>query len=327
MKFENPDLLHLLWALLLHAVLLVVYWRWRRRMLARLGSKELAERLLLGFSFPRFLVKNLLFASILALTVLALANPMRPVSLTLPEHLSANVLIALDISESMLATDAAPSRLKAAKGFVQNLVQKLEGEQLGLIFFAGEAVTQMPLSTDYATLLTFVSNAGPDLIADPSTDLAAPVEVASHLFGADPEAGCALVVISDGEQHAGDPSTAAKKAHGQGLIVHTVVVGTVAGGPIPLAGGGKKRDSEEQVVTTHSDENLMRSLAQAGGGSFFKIDDPGAAEAIAREVDRLQKKAIRAETGRAYQSQYQWLVGLALLFLIVDQLFWWRREA
>lgn len=326
MKFENPDLLHLLWALLLHALLLLVYWRWRRRTLGHLGSKELADRLLVGFSLTRFWVKNVLFAAILALTVLALANPVRPVSPILSEKMSADVLIALDISESMLAADAPPSRLKLAKNFIQNLVKKLDGERLGLIFFAGEAVTQMPFSTDHEALLTFVSNASPGLITEQSTDLSEPIEVASHLFGANPEAGCALIVISDGEQHDGDPILMAKKAHQLGLIVHTVGVGTVAGGPIPLPGGGKKRDPEGQTVTTHADENLLRNLAQAGGGSFFKIDDADAAGAIAREVDLLQKRAIRAEAGVVFESQYQWLVGLALLLLVADQLFWWRRK-
>ncbi len=326
LKFENPDLLHLLWALLLHALLLLVYWQWRRRTLRQLGSNELAGRLLLGFSNRRFWLKNVLFASILTLTVLALANPQRPVSQILPEQMSADVLIALDISESMLATDVSPSRLKKSKSFIQDLVQKLAGERVGLIFFAGEAVLQMPLSTDFSALLTFVSNASPDLMTEQSTDLAAPIEVASHFFGTNPEAGCALVLISDGEQHEGDPVLAAKKAHDLGLILHTVAVGTAAGGPIPMAGGGKKRDPAGRVVTTFANENLLKNLAQAGGGSSLKMDGPNVAETIAREVDRLQKKAVRAETGVVQESQYQWLVGLALLLLIVDQLFWWRRK-
>ncbi len=326
MKFENPFLLNLLWALLLQAVLLLIYWQWRRRTLRQLGSSELADRLLLGFSQNRFWLKNILFAGVLIFVVVALANPLRPVSQTLPEQQSADVLIALDISESMLATDVAPNRLKKAKSFIQNLVQKLEGERLGLIFFAGDAFAQMPFSTDYDALLTFVSNASPDFINDPSSDLAAPIEVAARLFGTNPEAGCALILISDGEQHVGEPISAAKKAREQGLIIHTIGVGTVSGGQIPLVGGGNKRDSEGRTVISRANENLLRDLAQAGGGSFLKIDDPNAAETIGREVDRLQKKAIRAETGTVYVSLYQWFVGFALLLVVVDQLFWWRRK-
>ena len=326
LRFENPILLHLLWGLAFQALLLLVYWQWRRRTLQRLGSPALAQRLLLGFSERRFWFKNILFGAALALVALAIANPVRAVQREGKSRASADVLIALDISTSMLAKDVAPSRLVQAKQFIQQLVQALEGERIGLIFFAGDALPQMPLSTDYASLLLFVRNANPNFVTDQGTDMGAAIDLAQRLFESNALAGRALILITDGENHQEYALQRAREAKADGMVVHTVGVGTSGGATIPAANGGFQRDFMGQVIRTSLNEPLLRELAQSGGGKSLNLSDPGAVGALKAEIDRLQKSAVEAQVQTENVSYYQWLLVPLLLLLALEQLMWWRKK-
>ena len=325
--FENPDLLFLLWVLLLQVFLLWVYWSWRRRTLQRLGSPALAQRLLLGFSGPRFWFKNVLFGLSMVLLVLAIANPRKLIKRAAQEQQSADIVLALDISQSMLAKDAAPSRLEQAKVFAQNLVQALQGERIGLIFFAGDAYPQMPLSTDYEALIMFLRNANPEFIANQGTAVASVFELTERIFESNSAAGRGLVLISDGENHAENALQRAQEAHGAGVQLYTVAVGTTGGVPIPLPEGGYKRDATGKPVQTKSNPALLRELAQAGGGEMFNASDgQQAIQALTRELGRLQKTAVAAKAQTDYVLYFQWLLLPCLLLLIVEQVLWWRRK-
>lgn len=324
-KLENPILLHLLWALLLYALMLWVYWSWRQRTLRRLGSQALAERLLLGFSQRRFWIKNLLFAGALILLVLAIANPRQAVRRTPPPQMGADVLIGLDVSQSMLAKDAPPSRLQQAKKLIKDLVASLEGERIGLIFFAGDAYAQMPLSTDYEALLLFSQNATPEYITDQGTDFSPPIELAARLFASNPQSGHALILISDGEQHNQLPLESARRAHRDGMIIHTVTVGSNAGAMIP-AGSGFKRDFTGAAIKTKANPSLLREIAEAGGGKSLSMTDPKLLEILTAEVGSLQKTAGEAKAYTEYVSYFQWLLLPCLLLLVLEQVLWWRKK-
>lgn len=325
-RFENPVLLNLLWALALQALLLWVYWRWREQTLQRLGSPALAQRLMLGFSPGRFWLKNALFAAAVASVAIAIANPQQVVQRTSAPQSSSDVLIALDISESMLAKDAKPSRLEAAKTFISELAGALEGERLGLIFFAGEAYAQMPLSTDIDALVMFARNANTDFITDQGTNLVSAIELATRLFNSDSEAGRALIIVSDGEHHTADPIASARKAHAEGIVIHTVCVGVSSNATIPLPGGGFKKDFNSQVVHTNANPVLLRDIAKAGGGITLNADDNGAVKSIAREVGLLQKSAVESRAYTDYVSYFQWLALAALLLLAFEQLLWQKNK-
>ena len=326
-KFENPDLLFLLWVLLLQAFLLWVYWSWRRQTLKRLGSPALAQRLLLGFSGKRFWFKNVLFGLSLGLLVVAIANPRQAVTREPKGQQGADILLALDISQSMLARDVTPSRLEQAQAFAQQLVQALEGERIGLIFFAGDAFPQMPLSTDYNALLLFIRNAGPEFIADQGTVAASAIEVANRMFEANSAAGRGLVIISDGENHGESAVPQAREARSEGLVIHTVSVGEMSGANIPLKSGGYKRDGMGQVVRTKSNPGFLRDLARAGGGEAFEVGKGNAAiKALVRELNRLQKTSVEAKAYTDYILYFQWLLLPCLLFLVLEQVLWWRKK-
>ncbi len=327
MKFENPDLLFLLWVLLLQAFLLWVYWSWRRRTLQRLGSPALAQRLLLGFSGKRFWVKNILFGLSLALLVFAIANPRRMIKQPAKEGFGADIVLALDISQSMLARDVQSNRLEQAKKFAQQLVQKLEGNRIGLIFFAGDAFPQMPLSTDYEALQLFLRNASPEFIANQGTAAASAIALAERMFESNSTAGRGLIVISDGENHGENAISSAQNARAEGLVLYTVGTGTIAGGNIPLSTRGYKRDVAGKVVQSKLDAAFLRSLANAGGGKMYLSDQgQSAVAALAQDLDRLQKSTVSAKAKTEYILYFQWLLLPCLLLLLAEQLLWWRKK-
>lgn len=326
MSFENPALLHLLWALLAQALLLFVYWQWRRHTLKRLGSPALEKRLMLGFSERRFWFKNILFAAAVALVALAIANPQHAVRVQPKAQTGADVLIALDISNSMLVKDVSPSRLEQAKKLIRQLVEALDGERLGLIFFAGDAYPQMPLSTDYDALLLFVRNANPDFITDQGTDMASAVDLAARMFETS-EAGHALILITDGENHQEKALQRAREAKADGMIIHTIGIGTTSGGMIPAPGGGTKRDFTGVPIRSILNEPFLREMAQAGGGLNLNGNTTdNAVSALKTEVDRLQKSTVEAQAYTEYESYFQWLLFPALLLLVIEQLLWWRKK-
>jgi len=326
MTFENPDLLFLLWVVLLQAFLLWAYWRWRQRTLQRLGSPALAQRLLQGFSGRRFWFKNILFGAAMILLVFAIASPQRLVQTPGEMGRGADIVLALDISRSMLAKDAAPNRLEQAKVFAQKLARALEGNRIGLLFFAGDAFPQMPLSTDYDALSVFLRNAGPEFIANQGTAVAPAIEAAARMFEANAAAGRALVLISDGENHTDNAVARAQAARAAGMVLYTVGVGTPGGEVIPLPNGSIKRDASGQVVRTRLDAAFLREIARAGGGAMYLADDNSAVKSLATDLDRLQKTAVESKAKSEYVFYFQWLLLPCLLLLLLEQVLWWRKR-
>jgi Ca-activated chloride channel homolog len=318
MQFENPALLNLLWGLLLHALLLFIYWQWRKNTLRRLGSPALEQRLLQGFSNRRFWLKNGLFALAMVILVVAMANPQRAVRVQPQLQNSADILIALDVSNSMLAKDVSPNRLGKAKDFIRKLADALKGERLGLIFFAGDAHPQTPLATDYSALLMFLHNANPAIIADQGTDVAAAVEQATRMFETDTKAGRALIIVSDGENHQENAVRRAQQARADGIQIHTVGVGSPGGAMIPAEGG--------RMVRTTLNEPFLRELATAGGGGAYNLsEDARVIGALKNAVRGLQKDAVLAQGYTEYRSYFQWLLLPVMLLLILEQVLWWKR--
>ena len=311
---------------MLQAIMLAVYWRWRQGTLRRMGSPALAERLLLGFSKPRFWLKNLMTAAALALLAVAIANPRKLIKLPASSVRSADVFIALDVSQSMLARDAAPNRLAQAKNFVQQLVKALEGERVGLIFFAGDAYPQMPLSTDYEAAMLFLRNADTDYITNQGTDISSVIDLAMRSFESNSEAGKALIVVTDGENHDETALRKAGEARDEGLTIFTVGVGTTEGGTIPL-GNGVKRDFKGQIVKTQMNPAVLSDLARTGGGSMFTVSGGSAAiAAISDGVDQLQKATLATQAATQWVFYYQWLLLPALLLLVLEQVMLWRKK-
>lgn len=322
MHFEFPKHFYLLAALPVMALLLAVYWKWRQQSVDRLGEEALLKRLLPTVSPTRFWLKNALFGLGIVLLAITWANPQRGAKEQKATQESADVFIALDISQSMLAKDIAPSRLEYARVFAKKLVQTLEGERIGLIFFAGNAFLQMPLSTDYNFLIQSLQNAEPDLITEQGTAIPTAIDLAMQSFGDEPGGGRALILITDGENHDDDAVDRAEAAYEDGIVVCTVGAGTTDGGPIPLSNSEfseYKRDDNGEVVRTWLNEQLLHDVARAGGGQAFQIKQSDAAiKALKNMVDGLEKREITMRSYTEFESYFQWFLLPALLLLFVD---------
>lgn len=330
-RFEHPYFLNLLWAVPLLVALLSVYSWWRRRALAQIGAPASVQRLVPGWSAGRFWGKSGLFVLAIGILAVAWANPQAGAKKQTTVQKSADVFIALDISQSMLAEDVAPSRLELAKSFTRKLVQALEGERLGLIFFAGDAFLQMPLSTDYAAATMFISDAAPDLVTAQGTALAPAIDLAIQSFDPEPGGGRAIILITDGEDHDQDAVDRAAEAYRDGVIVFSVGAGTAAGGPIPLGftGAGElyKRDNNGDIVRTRMDQSLLEKLASSGGGvNYLLTQGDAAVAAIRREIGRLQKREVEVRSFSAYESYFQWFLLPAFLLLTLEAWLVWRRK-
>lgn len=317
LKFSNPDHLWLLVAVPVLLLLWVGWWQWRRAIVQQFGSTTNA---LPTVSRSRFWGKNLLIAGGIILLAIAWANPQQGIKTHSNKQQISDVFIALDISRSMLCQDVAPSRLELAKIFCQKLVKQLEGQRVGLIFFAGNAFLQMPLTTDYAFILQSLQSASPDMVTDQGTNISAAIEIAEKSFDPEP-GGRMLIVITDGETHENETFDRVREALDNGILVYAVGAGTTAGGPIPDSDGGFKRDEDNQVVRTKLDATAIAKMAIAGGGQAFLINQGDAAvEALKKAADHLEKHAIEVRSFSEYESHFQWFLLPALLLLLLEMI-------
>jgi len=268
-----------------------------------------------------------MFVGGLVLVILALASPVRIEKKEGKTQNSADVVIALDISNSMLATDVKPSRLEQAKSFIQRLAPALDGERLGLVFFAGEAFPQMPLSTDFEALLMFTRNAQPDFITDQGTDIGAAIESCKRMLETDAETGRAIILISDGENHEEKVLQRVREAREAGVQIFAVGVGSAGGAGIPAGRGDFRRDGLGKPVRSFANESLMQSLAESGGGVALNLRDPNRAlETIKNAVNRLQKSAVTANATSKKIYYFPWLLLAALFLLILEQVMQWKKK-
>jgi Ca-activated chloride channel family protein len=328
MKLENPDLLHLLWALALMAVLLLVYWQWRKKTLKQLGSSALEERLMLGFSKNRFWFKNILFGLAVACIVISIANPQKTEVRQSEVGQSADIVIALDVSKSMLVKEGKKNRLEQAQDFIMAFTPKIKQDRVGLVFFAGEAFAQMPLSNDHASVMMFARNASPDFVTNQGTHIGSAIELATRLSEGVTEAGRAMILISDGENHEDDAIERAKKAHEEGWVIHTIGIGTAAGGTIPDGYGGMKRDYSGQIIRSSPNISILQAIATAGGGRTWNLSQgEQAVRELSAAIQQLPKATVEAKAYTAYITLYQWFLLPALLLLAFEQLLWWRMPA
>ncbi|MBK8554428.1 MAG: VWA domain-containing protein [Lewinellaceae bacterium] len=320
LRFEHPPFFHLLWAI---PVLVLAWWcyrRWRQAAMRKIGLDVAVHRLLP--EQPKMLFRWRKIAWLLAFCclVLAAANPQRGAKQQQAKQKSADILLAVDISQSMLCADIAPSRLLRAQVFASQLIKALKGERIGLIFFAGDAFLQMPLSTDYEAALMFLQNADPNQISEQGTALPAAINLARKSFDPDPGAGRALILITDGEDHDEDAVSEASSAYDDGIVLYTVGAGTPEGGPIPLGPGVFKRAENHELVRTKLNEQLLADVARAGKGAWFNVRQGDAAiSAIRTDINQLQKREISVRSFSEFDSHFQpWLLAaIALLLLLM----------
>ena len=319
-RFDNPTYL---WLLLLIPLLAMIYLyslRQSKRRLKRFGSLKLMHQLSPMASPRRKLVKFVLAELILTLLILIVARPQignKIANNTSREGIE--VIMALDISNSMLATDVVPSRLDKSKLMVEGLMNKFTKNKLGLIVFAGDAFVQLPITSDYVSAKMFLDNINPSLIGTQGTDIGKAINLAMHSFTPNTQTGKAIVVITDGEDNEGGAEAMAKQAQEKGIKVFILGIGSTLGTTIPMPNGEDLRDANGNIVKTHLNEEMCKKIADAGHGVYIHVDNSSVADALLeRELGKLQKGEINNVVYSDYDEQFQAFALLAVLLLIID---------
>ncbi|MBE6261353.1 MAG: VWA domain-containing protein [Prevotella sp.] len=318
-RFEDPIYLYLL--ALIPLLLLIHFFmlRRQRQCLRKFGDPELVRQLMPDVSRFRPLVKFWLLLGALALLIVVLARPQFGNKISHEKRTGIETIICMDISNSMLAEDVAPSRLDRAKMMVENLVDHFTNDKIGLIVFAGDAFVQLPITSDYVSAKMFLSSITPEMIATQGTDIAAAINMASHSFTQEENIGKAIIVITDGEDHEGGAMEAVKEAKEKGMNTYVLGVGSPNGAPIPVGNGDYMKDNMGQTVMSALNEQMCRQLADAGSGAYIHVENnSNAQEQLDNELDKLSKKETSSTIYSDFDEQFQAVAIIVLLLLILE---------
>ena len=321
LRFANIEML---WLLLLIPVMAAGYiyaTRRKRRQLLELGDKSLVKELMPDASHGRPTAKFILLMSALVLLIIAAARPQAGQKSETVKRQGIEVMIALDVSNSMMAEDVAPNRLDRAKQMLSKMIDKMQDDKVGLVVFAGEAYTQLPITCDYVSAKMFLNNITTDLVPTQGTAIGSAIRTSVRSFGSEQsEAGRAIILLTDAENHEDDAVAAAKEAQEKGIQVFVVGVGKPDGSPIPIPGTGTfRKDRQGQVVVSRLNEQAGKEIAQAGNGMYVRCDNSNTAmRALQQELNKIATADIETQLYTDYQEQYQSFLLVALLLLIVE---------
>ena len=319
-RFGEPIYLYLL----LIVPFLVVFYLYtnyrRRRRLRQYGDPELMAHLMPNVSKYRPDVKFWLVTAALVMVIFMLARPQFGSKMETVKRQGVETVVALDISNSMLAQDVTPSRLEKSKKLVSRLVKTFNNDKVAMIVFAGEAFTQLPITSDYISAKMFLETISPSLITTQGTDIRGAIDLAMKSFTTNEGVGRAIVLITDGENHEGGAVEAAQQAAEKGVRVFVLGVGSPDGSPIPVEGTNDfRRDKDGNVVVTKLNEQMCQEIAKAGNGMYVRVDNTNNAErALNAEINKLAKADVETQVYTEFDEQFDVLAWLALVLLAVD---------
>ncbi len=324
MNFARPEYLHLLWGLPLLVAFLIWSFMDRRRRLQKFISPSLVTQLTEDYSRRKAVLRALLLSGFYIFGILALARPQWGAKVETVRRHGVDIVVALDTSYSMNAEDVAPSRLEKAKNEIRSFINKLRGDRIGLVSFAGTAVVQCPLTLDYGAAMLFLDVINTEIIPEPGTALAYAIQTATSAFSARERKYKVLIIFTDGEDLEGEVDAAVQKAREAGVIIYTVGVGTSEGMPIPVRDEKGniveyRKDERGQVVVSRLDEaNLARIALETGGRYYKATTSENELDEIHDEVSKLEKKELESRMFQNYEDRFQYPLALAIFCLAVE---------
>lgn len=327
-QFGNPQYLYLLIIIPLLAFVQLWFVIRKKNILKKFGNPELLTQLMPDVSAYRPMVKFYLLLFALTALIFTMAAPQFGTRIQSVQRKGIEVMIALDVSNSMNSNDITPSRLERAKQAISRLTDKLVNDRIGLIVFAGQAYTQIPITSDYASAKMFLSSINTDIVPTQGTAIGAAINLAVNSFSSIEEVNRAIIVITDGENHEDDPIGAAKAALAKGITTYTVGMGSPKGGPIPMGRSGNfLRDKDGNVVVTKLDENMLVEIAQAGGGQYIPANNiRGGINKLMDELSGLEKSEFESKIYTDFEDQFQVIAILALILLLIEFIILERRN-
>jgi Ca-activated chloride channel family protein len=322
-KFEHTIYFYGFIAIAVFVLLALVYFAYRRNRLKKLGDKQLVQNLLPYSSNRKRIVKIILFCSAFSSLILALCNLQTGSKLVEVKREGADLIVCLDVSNSMLAQDLTPNRLERAKYALEKMIDGLEGDRLGLVIFAGEAYVQLPITSDYSAAKLFLSSINTKMVPVQGTNIGAAISKAVESFGKDEGKNKAIILITDGENHEVEAVQAAEEAGKGGIMINTIGIGSERGVPIPYIENGVvkgyRKDKQGQTIVTKLNSEILKSIASKGNGVYVQASQSDLGiKAILNKVDELEKSKIDTKMFTDYEDQFQWFLALALFLFLIE---------
>jgi len=322
-QLEEPKYFYLFIAIAILVVMFILVTIWKRHKQRKFADLTLFNKLSPQKSKFKPVLKIVVIAIGLSFLIIAMVNPKMGTQLKTIKREGVDIVFALDVSKSMLAEDIAPNRLEKSKQIITKIVDKLGSDRVGIIIYAGSAYPLLPITTDHASAKMFLQNAYPDMVSSQGTAINEALKLAKTYFDDDTQTNRFLFIISDGEDHEENSSAVAKEILNEGIITYTIGVGTNKGGPIPIKRNGKllgyKKDKEDEVVITKLGVETLKGIAQNGKGKYIYGNNTSKTVDVIEELLlKADKKEFETKQYSDYKDQFQWFIGLGLLFLVLD---------
>lgn len=330
-RFEHPNALYLLLLIPVLAFIYLYLAKRRKKALEQFGNTELLNELMPNVSFKRPTIKFYIMLLAFILMIITIAGPQYGSKLQTVKRKGIELIIALDVSNSMMAQDIEPNRLERAKRAIARLVDKLHNDRIGFIVFAGEAYVQLPITTDYPSAKMFLNSISTDIVGKQGTAIGSAITKGINSFTKENEdINRAIIVITDGENHDDDPIAAAAAAVENNIKVYTVGMGLPKGAPIPVIGGRSNefmKDRDGNVVISKLDENTLQKIAITGNGAYIPANNiRNGINNLVDELGELEKSELEAKVYTDYDDQFQYFAALALLLIILEFLILERKN-
>ncbi|TXB66786.1 VWA domain-containing protein [Vicingus serpentipes] len=316
-----------LWALAVIIPLIVIVYlfiqNWKKRKLRDFGNANVIERLMPNVAKKQPVVKFILFTLAMISLLIGIANLQYGTKLEEVKREGVDLMIALDVSNSMLTEDLSPNRLERAKRAIYQLIEKLHNDRLGIIVFAGEAYVQLPITTDYSAAKLFLETIGTDIIPKQGTAIGSAIDLAMESFDFENSTSKSIIVITDGENHEDDAVKSATAAAELGVLVHTIGMGSEGGAPIPIYRNGKqigfRTDNANNTVVSKLNESMLKEIATAGEGTYVRATNANAGLGIImNEINQMEKTEFDSKSYSDYEDRFQPFLLLALLLFVIE---------
>lgn len=321
-RLANPEYLY---ALLVIPALIAFFWYYRiqrKKALALFGQKDILAVLMPNVSASRPILKFTVLMLALASIIVGIARPQFGSKLKTEKRKGIELIIAVDVSNSMMAEDIQPNRLERSKRAIAQLVDKLSDDKIGLIVFAGDAYVQLPITADYVSAKLFLNSINTNIVPTQGTAIGAAIELGMKSFNPQFEGSKAMIIITDGENHEDDAVGAATEAAKQGISIYTIGMGLPQGGPIPDFSNGMKtyrKDREGNTIVTKLDEPMLQKIAEAGKGAYIRANNAQVGlNNLFNEVNKMEKAELETQIYADYADQFQYFIGFGLFLILLD---------
>jgi Ca-activated chloride channel family protein len=319
-RFEHIEVIPALAVIPLLIFLFYMVMRWKKNKIKKIGDSSLVNQLIKGYSANKFLAKFVLSALALTAIILGIMNLQKPGTMENIQRKGVDVVIALDVSKSMLAEDSKPNRLEVAKQLVNKLMSRLQNDRIGLILFAGRAYLQMPLTTDHGAARMYVQNAGPEIVPTQGTVIGEALRLSNTAFNSKDKKFKAVVLITDGEDHDPESIKIAQELAANAIMINTVGIGSTEGAPIldPMTNDLKK-DAQGNTIISKLNEPGLQQLAQNTKGVYVRLTDPEqAVDVIMQQLGTIEKTELEDRAFKDYENFFQWFLAAALILLFIE---------